>query len=101
MQRGLDRVLGTTIGITGGGDLDLIARKKVYGETTDFLVRVIRDWYYLRVPARLRVNLLFPRKILGPIFVTGESIGVCDTAFPINTHRHSQLPARRSDVTAT
>ena len=101
MQRGFDRVFGAAEGVAGRSDLELIARQEVHGQATNFLAGVVGNGDYLDVSSRFRVNLLFPRKIFGPICVTREAIGVSNTCFPINTHRKPRLPSRRRAVTAT
>ena len=58
MQRGLDRVFGAAVGVTGGGDLQLVAGQEVHGEAAGFLAGVVWDGDYFGVFAFLCIDFV-------------------------------------------
>ncbi|MNG02263.1 hypothetical protein D3C84_852830 [compost metagenome] len=70
------------------------------GETADFLVGIVRDWYDFAVLAFLSSDLLRPCLVFDFIRKAGKSIGISHPSLPIHTHRHPLLPTCRRDITA-
>ncbi|PZT07941.1 hypothetical protein A7X87_05730 [Stenotrophomonas maltophilia] len=60
MQWGFDRVLGTSVGVTGSSDLNVITGQEVHGDAADFLIGVIRDGDDFAMSALLRQDFLLP-----------------------------------------